>query len=477
MNGQSDFRKKEGGKQKTSHSIGDFRRSSKFRYYVNFSTMGAVKLQRILIVGRPNVGKSSLFNRLVRQRKALVINQPGVTRDILKQKTSWWGVDFEVWDSGGIWSEGSAWGSLIDKKVQQAIRISDLILFVMDARSGFMEADKKTFQLVKKSGKPFLALVNKVDELKKSDLLLIDFYRLGTNLFPCAFEQDRGITEVVEWILSHSKKKVKVEGSVSIPIVCLLVAGKTNVGKSTLCNALLKKERMLTSPVAGTTVDVVEDQFQYGNRLYNLLDTAGKTRVRDKTQSLADFKSHQSFKEADLILILVDYSTGPSRQDAHLIHSCVEEHKAVIVVVNKWDLVAKTDKDISKVEYRKNIQSKFRFYPDLPIVFISALNSSGLGGLMKKVDEVYQKLHLRISTSALNRFFTEVIRKAPAPVYRVQDVKFYYLTQTHQIPPSFIAFANYPEGIRDSYRRFLVRQIQNRWNLKGIPIRISVLQR
>ena len=423
------------------------------------------------------MGKSSLFNRLVRQRRALVINQPGVTRDILKQKTSWWGIDFEVWDSGGIWSEESVYSSLIDKKVQEAILESDLILFVMDARSGFVEADKKTFQLVKKSGKPFLALVNKVDELKKSDLLLSDFYRLGINLFPCAFEQDQGITEVVEWVLSYSKKKVKVEGNSFIPIVCLLVAGKTNVGKSTLCNALLKKDRMLTSPMAGTTVDVVEDQFQYGNRIYNLLDTAGKTRVQNKTQSLADFKSHQSFKEADLILILVDYSTGPSRQDARLIHSCIEEHKAVIVAVNKWDLVTKTGKDISKVEYRKNIQNKFRFYPNLPIVFISALSSSGLGDLMKKVDEVYQKLRFRISTSELNRFFTEVIRKAPSPVYGVRDVKFYYLTQTHQTPPSFIAFANYPEGIRDSYRRFLIRQIQGKWNLKGIPIRISVLPR
>ena len=345
----------------------------------------SVSMNRVLIIGRPNVGKSSLFNRLVRQRKALVINQPGVTRDILKQKASWWGVDFEVWDSGGLWSEESAWGTLIDKKVRNAIQESNLVLFVMDARSGFLEEDKKTFLLVKKSGKPFFALVNKVDDLKKSELLLSDFYRLGIPLLPCAFEQDKGVLEVVEWILTHSKNKFTAIKNTKVTNVSLLFAGKTNVGKSTLCNALLKEDRILTSPVPGTTVDVVSDQFEYAGRRYTLLDTAGKTKeAKNKTQSLAEFKSDQSFREADIVLLLIDYSTGPSRQDARLLNFCVEQHKAVIVAVNKWDLALKKNKDNSKAEYRKNIHEKFCFYPDLPVVFISALNVSGLGVLMKK---------------------------------------------------------------------------------------------
>ena len=435
-------------------------------------------MHKVLIVGRPNVGKSSLFNRLARQRKALVVNQPGVTRDILKQRVSWWGVDFEVWDSGGLWAEESHWGSLIDKKVRQAIEQSDLVIFVMDARSGFLEEDKRTFHLVKRSGKPFLALVNKVDKLDQSESLLSDFYRMGISLLPCAFEKDKGVSEAVEWILSHAKNKsTSTVDSVS-PHACLLLAGKTNVGKSTLCNALLKKDRALISPVAGTTMDVIKDQFQYGGKTYTLLDTAGiekNTEKDQKTESLAELKTRQSFKQADVIMLLVDAFTGPSRQDARLLDFCVAAHKAVILVVNKWDLAIKQGK--SKTEYRKNVQDKFRFYSNLPIVFISALDTTSLGALMKKVDEVHQKLHFRITTSELNRFFTEVIRKAPSPVYGVQDVKFYYLTQTHQTPPSFIAFANYPQGVRDSYRRFLVRQIQNKWNLKGIPIRILVLPR
>ena len=444
---------------------------------MRFSITGAIKLNRVLIVGRPNVGKSSLFNRLVRRRKSLVINQPGITRDILKQTTSWWGVDFEVWDSGGLWSEESDWGSLIDEKVRKAIQLSDLILFIMDARAGFLEEDKKTFQLVKRSGKPFFTIVNKVDELEKAELFLNDFYFLGVQLVPCAFEKDRGISEIVEWILSHSQN-INVDKKSDASTIRFLLAGKTNVGKSTLCNVLLRQDRVLTSPVPGTTVDIVTDQFQYGGQQYTLFDTAGKVRrMKEKAESLAELKFHQSFKEVDVVLLLVDYSTGPSRQDAQLINLCIEEYKSVIVVVNKWDLASKAVTQITKEEYRKNIQDKFRFYPDLPVLFISALNSSGLGGLMKKVNEVYQKLHFRISTSELNRFFMDVIRKAPSPVYGVQDVKFYYLTQTYQIPPSFIAFANYPKGIRNSYHRFLVRQIQKKWNLQGIPIRISVLPR
>ena len=432
-------------------------------------------MKRVLILGRPNVGKSSLFNRLIRKRQALTLNQPGITRDILKQKTSWWGVDFEVWDSGGLWSQDAHYGSLINKKVKQALGESDLVLFVMDARTGLLEQDQKTFQLVKKSGKPFLTLVNKVDDTTKEELLLSDFYRLGVELSPCAFEQDKGVSKVVEWVISHQQKRGRKPQELDpSKRVRLLLIGKTNAGKSALCNALLKQDRSLTSPLPGTTVDVVSDQFSYRGRLYTVSDTAGKAPIKNKTQSLAELKFKQSVKSADIILLLIDGVIGPSRQDARLMEFCLKEHKALILVINKWDLAGKSH---TKEEYRKTVQEKFCFYPNLPLVFSSALEIYGLGDLMKKVDRVYQKLCRRISTSELNRFFTEVIRKAPAPVYGTQDVKFYYLTQTKQTPPSFIAFANHPKGVRDSYRRFLVRHIQKKWNLEGIPIRISVLSR
>ena len=433
-------------------------------------------MTRVLIVGRPNVGKSSLFNRLVRKRKSLVVDTPGVTRDILKQSTSWWGIDFEVWDSGGLWAQSSPWDSMVNQKVQQATQQSDLIVLVMDGRAGYLSADKSVFRLVKKSGKPFLISINKIDDVKQSDQLLSGFYEMGVDILPCSFENDQGVSEIVEWISAHHlrQKKDKVSVKSDKSKIRVFVIGKTNAGKSSLCNVLLKQDRMITSHHPGTTTDVVEDQFTFQNFTYILSDTAGLRKLhqlKDPLDSLSLFKSHQSFNQADVGWVLIDGSVGPSRQDARLLQMCVELHKAVILVVNKWDLVT----TLTKEEYRKKIQEAFHFYPNLFIVFTSALKQTGLSVLLKKTNEVYEKLNHRISTSKINQFFTKVIRKAPSPVYGSQDVKFYYLTQTNQIPPSFIAFANYPQGVRDSYRRFLIRQIQKEWNLEGIPVRIFIL--
>ena len=480
-------------------------------------------MKKILIVGRPNVGKSSLFNRLARQRSALTLNHPGVTRDVLKQKCAWWGGEFEVWDSGGLWAEDLKWSEFINQQVQSAITLTDLVLFVMDARSGLLDEDKKTFRLVQKSGKPFLVLVNKVDDFRKKDLLLSDFQSLGVDLLPCSFEQGEGVPEIVEWVLFHSSnrrvkshqtlkkqnsKKVahKSESGKNKPVLVLL-AGQVNVGKSALCNSLLKKNRSLVSPIAGATRDIVQESLVWHKQNYSLWDSAGfKGAKKTKIESLSALKTHQSFEEADLILLLLDGEVGPNRLSARILNLCAQEHKPVIVVVNKWDLVEdRQDKGGSrsgfkgvkkfqsvtsktqvtkrplnmrtKKEYRKYVQRHFRFYPDLPVVFISALKSKGLGQLMKEVAEIYKKSCFRVSTSELNRFFMQVIRQAPSPVYGTQNVRFYYLTQTKEVPPAFIAFANHPKGVRGAYKRFIIRQIQEKWNLKGVPVRLTVLPR
>ena len=433
-------------------------------------------MKQVLIVGRPNVGKSSLFNKLVRKRKSLVINKPGVTRDILKEKASWWGGEFEVWDSGGWKGLDPDWSLAIDKKVQQAIQRVHCILFIVDAKAGLKNEDKEIFRTLKKSKKPFLILVNKVDQEKQTELLLSDFYEWGADVVACAFESDRGISEVVEWILKQQVTPLKVEKEV----IRLLVVGKPNSGKSSLCNALLKQDRMIASAKSGTTVDIVEEYFLYNRKRYLLMDTAGLKQHRKKntvqsanSESLALFKSEQSFRQADLIWLLIESPSGPSRQDARIIHLCMAEHKAVIIVASKWDIISKT-KEISKLDFKKKIQDQFSFYSHLPIIFTSALNSVGLGHLMRESEEIYQKLNYRISTSELNRFFNRVIRKAPSPVYGVDNVKFYYLTQVRQQPPSFIAFANHPKGVKPAYRRFLIHQIQKKWNLKGIPLRLFI---
>ena len=354
----------------------------------------------------------------------------------------------------------------------------------MDARKGCMDEDKKAFRMVKKSGKPFLAIVNKVDQLKQTDQMLAEFANLGVDLIPSAFEANKGISEIVEWILKHIHQNTQQEQKNNQHInkhhlpaqINILTLGKPNVGKSLLCNALLKRNRMLTSSLKGTTVDIVEDKFQYRGLTYMLMDTAGFCRIEGKKNpmALAGLKLQQNLKTADLLLLLIDAAVGPSRQDARLLELCANEHKAVILVVNKWDL---TNNTITKKEYRKKIQDKFLFYPDLPVVFTSALNKQGLGVLLKTVDQLYKKLCFRITTSELNRFLMAATRKTPSPVCGVQDVKFYYFTQTKHIPPHFIAFANYPKSVSPAYRRFLIHQIQNQWNLQGVPLQISVRAR
>ena len=460
-------------------------------------------MKKVLIVGRPNVGKSSLFNCLAKKKRALVINQPGVTRDILKQQCSWWGGQFEVWDSGGLLAKGSPLGELINKQVQLAVRHADQILFVVSAHSGLQDEDKTIFKLIKKSGQPFLILVNKVDEIEKAPLLLSDFSCLGESLLPCSFEQGTGIPEIVEWILSQrllkgtalekscaGDKSLKHKGFHQHNLkgtatdknpshqqkVQLLLTGPVNVGKSTLSNSLLKQDNSLTSPLPGTTLDVVKECFSYNSYVYSLCDTAGfKGAKKNKMESLSIFKTIQSFKSTDLVLLLLDGTRPANRMSARILNLCVKAHKPLILVVNKWDKVPKEGQ--TKEGYRKNLQQKFSFYSNLPVVFVSALKSEGLGALMKKVEEVHQKSCFQVSTSELNRFFTKVIRKMPSPVYGTQNVRFYYLTQIQQAPPSFIAFANYPEGVRDSYKRFIIKQIQKQWNLKGVPVRLSVLRK
>ena len=438
-------------------------------------------LSRVLIVGRPNVGKSSLFNRLVQKRKALVFNQPGVTRDILRETVSWWGTSFEIEDSGGLWSashpaihkRSGSLSRLIDKKVCAAIKETDFLLFVTDARTGCMEEDKKTWRMIKKSGKPCLILVNKVDEEKNSSSLLAEFACFGVDCVPCAFEQDRGVAIAVEWIIRQIKQKspVKSPPKSTLQPIRLLILGRPNVGKSLLCNAFLKEERVITSPLKGTTVDIVEDSFQYGSTLYQILDTAGYYRKeKQKTPvSLASVKMEQALKTADVLLLLVDATRFPGREDARLLELCHRQHKALIMVVNKWDLQKNTDKTM----YRTRIQKKFVFYPHLPVVFISALKREGLEVLLKATHTLYQKMCFHIATSELNQFLMAATRKAPSPVSGVQDVKFYYFTQARRPPPHFIAFANYPKAISNAYRRFLIRQIQNHWSLKGVPIKLS----
>lgn len=437
--------------------------------------MSSPRLKRIALVGRPNVGKSTLFNRLTRTRKAVVKDERGVTRDIQIEPCDWWGKSFEVVDTGGLTEDRSGFSPLILAQVTEFLQHVDMSIFIVDGRTGIVPEDRDAFRIIKQSGKPYLIVVNKCDKTIDSDSYLSDFYELGTNIVAAAFEQDFGIDVAVEWIIENlgSDEYIEREG------FRLAILGKPNAGKSSLCNCILGMDRMLVSPQAGTTVDAIEVDIELAGQPYILVDTAGLRKAakqKDGTEVLGGFKTREAVRKSDLVLLVIDGVVGPSHQDARLIEMCLDHHKAVIVVANKTDLGRKEHENF-RDWFREKVGEEFRFFADVPVVFTSALNGTGIRELVAKIEDVRSKLHTKIPTSKLNKFFTEVIKQAPSPVWGSDNVKFYYLTQTQQKPPSFIAFANHPDGVTPSYRRFLIRKIQENWGLKGIPLRIFVMQK
>ncbi|MCH2533251.1 MAG: ribosome biogenesis GTPase Der [Bdellovibrionales bacterium] len=429
---------------------------------------------RVAIIGRPNVGKSTLFNILTRTRKSVVRNEPGVTRDIIIEPAEWWGHDFEVLDTGGLTEATDIFSQLIKEQVSEILKSVDVLVVVMDGKSGLMPEDRDIIKIAKQTGLPMCLVVNKVDQAHKSDLTISEFYEFGLDIIAASFERRENVDEVIEWVIQHlPEKSTEIREGVRLTVV-----GKPNVGKSSLCNKLLNEKRMLVSDRAGTTVDAVESQFFYNDNPYILVDTAGlrrQSKRKDGVEFLSAHMSMKSIERSDVVLLMVDVMEGPTVQDAKLVEAVIANHKPVILVGNKID-IAKSEKEAFRQQFRQKTADIFHFFPDIPITFVSAETGSGLDNLFALIEEVWDKINIKIKTSKLNDFFFQVIRKAPAPVIGTKNVKFYYLTQTHQRPPSFIAFANYPEGVTNSYRRFLTKNIQKQFGLEGIPLRIFCMK-
>lgn len=433
-----------------------------------------IGLSKVAIIGRPNVGKSTLFNILTNSRKSVVKNERGVTRDIIVEGCEIWGKNFDLLDTGGITEAHDTFSKLIREQVVDFLDAVDLLILVMDGRDGLVPEDREIFRIASETGKPSLIVANKIDRSHEEDIKKAEFYEFGVDVVATSFEQRKGVGEVMEWIHKNLPEQAPVtEMGLRIAIV-----GKPNVGKSSLVNAILGEKRMLVSDIAGTTIDSVDSHFLYHDKKYTLVDTAGLRKSAKREEDLeiiAAFKSHESIRRADVVLLVVDSLIGPTDQDARIMQSILEDHKAVIVVANKSDIGRKEIPEFRKT-FAEQVARTFHFYDDVPVVFTSAVTGTGLEDLIQKIEWAREKLEFRISTSELNDFFFETIRKAPAPVAGVTNVKFYYVTQTLQRPPAFIAFANKPEGVDNSYRRFLIKNMKERFDLKGIPIRIFVMK-
>ena len=426
------------------------------------------------IIGRPNVGKSTLFNYLVESRRSVVKNQPGVTRDLIYEEAELWGKIYDVVDTGGLTEAEDDISTRIRSHVIDFLKSVDYLLVIMDYKSGLCPEDKEIIRIAKESGKDFLLVVNKVDKSHELDIAGSEFYEFGVPLVTCSFENRYGMDRLLVWM----SERIETQLSTQSNVFTFSIVGKPNVGKSSLTNQLLGGQKMLVSDIAGTTVDSVDFDFKYNDQPYRLIDTAGLRRTAKRTEDIeiiSAFKTSDSIRKSQLVLLMIDGTVGPSEQDTKILQEIIENHKAVLLVVNKLDLG-----EAEIAEFRKTTRERlahiFHFYNDIPISFISAKTGKGIKDLFEKLEEIRSKLNVKITTNELNEFFTSVIRKAPSPVWGTRNVKFYYLTQTKQTPPSFIAFANHPDGVDNAYRRFLINQIKMRWNLEGIPIRIFIMK-
>ncbi|MFZ3229188.1 MAG: ribosome biogenesis GTPase Der [Pseudobdellovibrio sp.] len=438
------------------------------------STYSTQFASKVAIIGRPNVGKSTLFNILTNSRKSVVKNQPGVTRDIIIEPVDIWGKKFDLIDTGGVTESQDLFSKLIREQVKEFLFSVDFIIAVMDGRIGLVPEDRDIIKLAKQTGKPILLVINKVDKQHEEEVAKADFYEFGLDVVSASFEQRFGISEVMEWIhklipeqVAHVKEGMKIA-----------MVGKPNVGKSSLCNRLLGVHRMLVSDVAGTTIDSVDSPFIYNERKYIIVDTAGLRRQAKREEGLeiiSSFKAKESIRRSDMILLVIDGLAGPSEQDAKIMESILDDHKGVIIVANKSDLGEEAF-DNYRDRFRAQVAEVFHFFTDVHIVFTSAETGAGIQDLFKLIEKVTDNINFRVSTRELNDFFFNTIRKTPAPVWGVKDVKFYYLTQTYQKPPAFIAFANHPDGVTPSYRRFLVKHLKEEFKLHGTPLRIYCMK-
>jgi len=431
--------------------------------------MGSV----IAIVGRPNVGKSTLFNRLTRSRNALVDNRPGITRDRLHASVSYNGVPFILVDTGGFEDIGQdpLLGKVRDQ-VKNAIEEADCVILMVDGREGLMPGDQEMADTLRRSQKKVFLTVNKVDG-PEHDHLIADFYGLGMEpLYPVSAAHGYGVRSLMQDVVEGiAQTRLERESGDQIRVAIL---GKPNVGKSSLINRVLKSNRLLVSDLPGTTRDAVDTLFHYRGKEYLLIDTAGlrrKARVKERIEKFSMIKALKSLDRCHVAAVIIDADEGISEQDARIFGYVLEKGKGMVLVVNKWDLI-KEDSHKRDVLV-KEIARQLKFISFAPRVNVSALTGEHVMKLFDKIDRVYDHFSRRLSTSSVNSAVQKMIEKHPPPRIGRGQLKFFYATQTRTRPPTFVVFVNRPEMVHFSYERFLTNQLRERLRLEYTPIRIK----
>ncbi len=432
----------------------------------------------VAIVGRANVGKSTLFNRLTNTRAAIIEDAPGVTRDRLYREAEWNGKQFRLVDTGGIDIDSK---DVILRNVRMqaelAIEEADLILFLVDATTGITQEDEAVAQLLRHAHKQVIVVVNKVHQF--DDLTdIYEFYSLGLeHLIPIAANEGKNTGDLLDLIVEQLDELPDAE-DVQDDRVRIAVVGRPNVGKSSLCNALIGEERSIVSNVPGTTRDAIDSTFRFHNEEYVIVDTAGmrkRKKIEEATERYSVVRSLRAVERADVVLMVIDATTGLIEQDKKIVGYAHEQGKGIILVVNKWDIVDKTDKTMHEMEER--IKAELLFLSYAPMVFVSALTTQRIGTIMPMVQTVAENRMMRVSTSLLNEIIRDAVHKNPPPTDKGKRLRIFYITQVGVAPPTFVLFVNDKDIMHFSYLRYLENRIREHFVFEGTSLKLVMRNR
>lgn len=425
----------------------------------------------VAIVGRPNVGKSTLFNRLVGMRVAIVEDVPGVTRDRLYQDTDWQGREFTLVDTGGITGRPEGLETEVRRQAELALLEADVILFLVDVREGLTADDFAVADLLRRSEKPVILVANKVDDFRDLSFLQ-EFYRLGLGEpFPISASHGLNIGDLLDKIVQLLPPKAGEEETRHSTRVAIV--GRPNVGKSSLVNRLLGEERVIVSDIPGTTRDAVDTYLRRDDKAYTLIDTAGirrRSRIGGTTERYGVQRALRAIDRAEVVLLVLDATEGVTEQDKKIAGYGHDKGKGAIIVVNKWDLIPKDSRTLD--HYRKAVWQELYFMDYAPVLFISALTGQRVNQVLPTVDEVIAQARQRVSTGLLNSVVRESVWLTPPPTVKGRAAKIYYATQVDVQPPTFVFFVNDPEALPASYRGYLEKQLRQAFGFRGTPLRL-----
>jgi len=431
----------------------------------------------LAIVGRPNVGKSTLFNRLLERREAIVDSTAGVTRDRHYGKSDWNGVEFTVIDTGG-YDVGSddIFEEEIRKQVQLAVDEATSIVFMVNVEEGLTDTDQEIYQLLRKANKPLYVVVNKVDSSKEL-LPATEFYQLGIEkYYTLSSATGSGTGELLDDIVKDFPTTEYVDVFEGLPRIT--IAGRPNVGKSTLTNALLGDERNIVTDIAGTTRDSIETVYNKFGHEFILVDTAGmrkKSKVSEDLEFYSVMRSIRAIENSDVVILMIDATKGWESQDMNIFGIAQKNRKGIVILVNKWDLVEKETNTMKQFE--NQIRKKIALFSDVPILFISALTKQRILKAVETAVEVYENRKKRIKTSKLNEIMLPIIENTPPPALKGKYIKIKYCTQLPTVTPQFAFFCNLPQYVKEPYKRFIENQLRKNFDFTGVPIEVYFRQK